>query len=45
MINENGDVLKKVSIEKQGIMDQLGLCSCFIEEQYKNGFLDIYLIN
>ena len=38
VINENGDVLKKVSIEKQGIMDQLGVCSCFIEEQYKNGF-------
>ena len=37
-INENGDVLIKVSIEKQGSMAQLGLCSCFIEEQYKNGF-------
>lgn len=38
MVNEHMEPLREVSIRETGIMDQAGLCACFIRHQYTTGF-------
>jgi glycosyltransferase involved in cell wall biosynthesis len=38
MVNTVGEKQKNIKVLEQGITDQAGLCRCFMEYQYRNGY-------
>jgi glycosyltransferase involved in cell wall biosynthesis len=38
MVNAEGEKQKKIKVLEMGITDQAGLCRCFMDYQYRNGY-------